>query len=48
MYLRMDGVVPYRLEMQAKAAIGTAKDMYAYWEVVINIFANSNKFYLNE
>lgn len=27
----MDGVVPYRLEMQAKAAIGTAKDMYAYW-----------------
>lgn len=27
----MDGVVPYRLEMQAKASIGTAKDMYAYW-----------------
>lgn len=27
----MDGVVPYRLEMQAKAAIGTARDMYAYW-----------------
>ena len=27
----MDGVVPYRLEMQAKDSIGTAKDMYAYW-----------------
>lgn len=27
----MDGVVLYRLEMQAKASIGTAKDMYAYW-----------------
>ena len=27
----MDGVTPYRLEMQAKAAIGTARDMYAYW-----------------
>lgn len=26
-----DGVTPYRLEMQAKAAIGGAKDLYAYW-----------------
>lgn len=26
-----DGVVPYRLEMQAKAAIGNAKNMYDYW-----------------
>ena len=24
-------MVPYRLEMQAKAAIGTTRDMYAYW-----------------
>lgn len=27
----MDGVTPYRLEMQAKAAIGSSKDLYAYW-----------------
>ncbi len=27
----MDGVTPYRLEMQAKAAIGGFKDLYSYW-----------------
>lgn len=27
----MDGVTPYRLEMQAKAAIGGAKDLYEFW-----------------
>ena len=27
----MDGVVPYRLEMQAKAAIGEGKDLYDLW-----------------
>ena len=27
----MDGVTPYRLEMQAKAAIGEAKDLYEFW-----------------
>ena len=27
----MDGVVPYRLEMQAKAAIGGCKDLYELW-----------------
>ncbi len=27
----MDGVVPYRLEMQAKAGIGDAKDLYGLW-----------------
>ena len=27
----MDGVTPYRLEMQAKAAIGGAKNLYEYW-----------------
>ena len=27
----MDGVTPYRLEMQAKAKIGNFKDLYAYW-----------------
>ena len=26
-----DGVTPYRLEMQAKAAIGNAKNLYDYW-----------------
>lgn len=26
-----DGVVPYRLEMQAKLKVGTARDLYAYW-----------------
>lgn len=27
----MDGVTPYRLEMQAKAKIGGTKDLYEYW-----------------
>ena len=27
----MDGVTPYRLEMQAKVAIGDAKNLYEYW-----------------
>ena len=27
----MDGVTPYRLEMQAKAKVGGAKDLYEYW-----------------
>ena len=27
----MDGVTPYRLEMQAKAAIGNANNLYDYW-----------------
>ena len=27
----MDGVTPYRLEMQAKAQIAGKKDLYAYW-----------------
>lgn len=27
----MDGVTPYRLEMQAKAAIGNVKNLYDYW-----------------
>ena len=27
----MDGVRPYRLEMQAKAKIGSSKDLYEYW-----------------
>jgi len=27
----LDGVVPYRLEMQAKLSVDGAKDLYAYW-----------------
>ena len=27
----MDGVTPYRLEMQARARVGGAKDLYAFW-----------------
>lgn len=27
----LDGVVPYRLEMQAKAKIGGTEDLYGYW-----------------
>lgn len=27
----MDGVTPYRLEMQAKAAIGGSRDLYDFW-----------------
>lgn len=27
----MDGVTPYRLEMQAKAAVGAYKDLYDFW-----------------
>lgn len=27
----MDGVTPYRLEMQAKASIAGCKDLYAFW-----------------
>jgi cytoplasmic iron level regulating protein YaaA (DUF328/UPF0246 family) len=26
-----DGIVPYRLEMQAKLAVGGSKDLYTYW-----------------
>jgi len=28
----LDGVVPYRLEMQAKLKVWQAKDLYAYWD----------------
>ncbi len=27
-----DGVTPYRLEMQAKLSVGSAKDLYAFWD----------------
>ena len=28
----LDGVTPYRLEMQSKLRMGEAKDLYAFWE----------------
>ncbi len=28
----LDGVTPYRLEMQAKAGVGGAKDLYGFWK----------------
>lgn len=31
----LDGVKPYRLEMQSKLTIGKAKDLYAYWGTLI-------------
>ena len=27
----LDGVTPYRLEMQAKLSVGEARDLYAFW-----------------
>ena len=33
----MDGVTPYRLEMQAKVEIGDAKNLYEYWLSLIHI-----------
>lgn len=27
----LDGVTPYRLEMQAKLPVGSSKDLYSYW-----------------
>ena len=27
----MDGVTPYRLEMQARLSVGEARDLYAFW-----------------
>lgn len=28
----MDGVTPYRLEMQAKASVGDSRDLYGFWK----------------
>ena len=30
-----DGVIPYRLEMQAKLRVGPSKDLYGFWGVAI-------------
>lgn len=39
-----DGVRPYRLEMQAKLAVGGAKDLYAFWggSLAAHIFSETD------
>ena len=39
-----DGVVPYRLEMQAKLRMGEAKDLYAFWgdSIARTLFEQTN------
>ena len=39
----MDGVTPYRLEMQAKADIETSKNLYDYWGSRLYRAARSKK-----
>ena len=41
-----DGVVPYRLEMQARLACGGAKNLYAFWAAacMINLLRTITKF----
>lgn len=40
----LDGVVPYRLEMQAKLKMENSKDLYAYWgdRLAEHLFAETN------
>ena len=40
----LDGVVPYRLEMQAKLSVGETKDLYAFWDdsLANYLFAETN------
>lgn len=39
-----DGVTPYRLEMQAKLAVGQGKDLYSFWgdSIAENLFAETD------
>ena len=39
-----DGVIPYRLEMQAKLSLGEAKDLYGFWEsrIAESLFAETD------
>lgn len=44
----MDGVTPYRLEMQAKVEIGEAKNLYEYWaDVLYNSVIDNSKIIIN-
>lgn len=40
----LDGIRPYRLEMQAKLPVGDSKDLYGYWgdSIADNICASTN------
>lgn len=43
-----DGVVPYRLEMQARLAIDGCKDLYGFWDgLLARTLANETDFILN-
>ena len=33
----LDGIVPYRLEMQAKACVNEAKNLYEFWGIILNL-----------
>ena len=39
-----DGVTPYRLEMQAKLAVGQGKDLYSFWgdSIAENLFSETD------
>lgn len=39
-----DGVIPYRLEMQAKLRVGEKKDLYSYWgsQIADKLFEETN------
>ena len=44
----MDGVTPYRLEMQAKVGIGHAKNLYEYWgELLYRLVIDDSRIIIN-
>ena len=44
----MDGVIPYRLEMQAKLKMGSTQDLYAFWgDRIYRELAEGEDFLLN-
>ena len=44
----MDGVTPYRLEMQAKVGTGDAKNLYEYWgELLYRLVIDDSRIIIN-
>lgn len=45
----MDGVTPYRLEMQARLPVGEAKDLYGFWggRIYQEVYKESDRILLN-
>ena len=45
----MDGVTPYRLEMQARLPVGEAKDLYGFWggRIYQEVYKESDRTLLN-